>query len=359
MAFSVESLCERNNKNMRAVMMSAPHEMQVGSWETPQPDRDEVLVSVAAAGICAGDMYFYLGKNPYARYPQVCGHEIAGTVVEVGRDVNGLQPGTRVVVEPFIGCGSCYPCRIGKSNCCSSLQIIGVHRAGGYAEYLTAPAKNIYPVPDGMLMTVASFAEPVAIGVQACRRGNVTKGEYVLVLGCGPIGLALIEVAKARGAHVVAADVLPHRLEIAAKVGAEALVSDEDLVTAILEQTNGEGAHVVIEATGNPKVMEKTPDLVASGGRIVIVGLVKDGTTVSFPGLDFTRKEMTLVGSRASVNCFPESLQLLANGAVTYPRVATEFSMWDAPKVFADLAKNPGAVHKGVLVRDTNATSGQ
>jgi L-gulonate 5-dehydrogenase len=310
-----------------------------------------VLVAVGAAGICAGDMYFYLGKNPYAIYPQVCGHEIAGVITEIGEGVTGLEPGTPVVVEPFLGCGTCYPCRVGKSNCCANLQIIGVHRPGGYADYLTAPATHIHRIPAGLSLAFASFAEPVAIGVQACRRGEVSADEYVLILGCGPIGLALIEVAKARGAHIVATDISPARLEFAATLGAETLLADENLVAKILEQTNGEGAPVVIEATGSPKAMEQTVELVAAGGRIVIVGLVKQGVSVSFPGLDFTRKEMTVVGSRASVNCFPESLQLLASGAITYPQVATEFSLWDAPQVFANLAENPGMVHKGVLVR--------
>ena len=337
---------------MRAAIMQAPFNMQVGSWETPRPGLGEALVSVGAAGICAGDMYFYLGKNPYAQYPMVCGHEIAGVVTEVGIDVTELKVGTRVVVEPFIGCGQCYPCRIGKSNCCARLQIIGVHQPGGYADYVTAPVSHVFPVPSGVSMTVASFAEPVAIGVQACRRGGVSRDETVLVLGCGPIGLALIEVARARGASVIAADVLPARLEIAKQVGADTLLADDHLVAAILDRTNGEGAPVVIEATGNVKAMEQTVDLVAAGGRIVIVGLVKKGLSVSFPGLDFTRKEMTLVGSRASVNCFPESLQLLASGAITYPKVATEFAMWEAPKVFSQLAENPAMVHKGVLVRE-------
>lgn len=338
---------------MRAAIMDAPFKMRVGSWETPRPGPGEVLVSVGAAGICAGDMYFYLGKNPYAVYPQICGHEIAGVVAEVGQGVTGLEPGTKVVVEPFLGCGKCYPCRVGKSNCCANLQIIGVHKPGGYADYLTAPATHIHRVPEGLSMTFASFAEPVAIGVQACRRGEV-EAEYVLVLGCGPIGLAVIEVAKARGGHIVATDVLPERRETAAKLGAETLPVDDKLVQAILEQTNGEGAPVVIEATGSPKAMEQTVDLVAAGGRIVILGLVKQGVTVTVPGLDFTRKEMTIVGSRASVNCFPESLQLLASGAITYPQVATEFSLWEAPGVFADLAENPAMVHKGVLVRAGN-----
>lgn len=338
---------------MRAAIMDAPYKMHVGSWETPRPGSSEVLVSVGAAGICAGDMYFYLGKNPYAIYPQICGHEIAGVVTEVGEEVTGLEPGTAIVVEPFLGCGKCYPCRVGKSNCCANLQIIGVHRPGGYAEYLTAPTTHIHRIPEGLSLSFASFAEPVAIGVQACRRGEV-GAEYVLVLGCGPIGLAVIEVAKVRGAHIVATDVLPERRETAAKLGAETLPADENLLKTILGQTNGEGAPVVIEATGSPKAMEQTVDLVAAGGRIVILGLVKQGVSVTLPGLDFTRKEMTIVGSRASVNCFPEALQLLASGAITYPQVATEFSLWDAPQVFANLAETPGMVHKGVLVRASN-----
>lgn len=336
---------------MRAAIMDAPLEMRVGTWEAPQPGPGEVLISVGATGICAGDMYIYLGKNPYARYPQVCGHEIAGVVAEVGSGVMGLELGTRVVVEPFIGCGTCYPCRVSKSNCCTRLQIIGVHRPGGYAEYLVAPATHVHPVPSGLSFTVASFAEPVAIAVQACRRGDVGS-EYVLILGCGPIGLALIEVAKARGAHVVAVDTLPDRLETAAKLGAMVLLADDRLTPTVLDQTNGEGAPVVIEATGNVTAMEQTVNLVAAGGRIVIVGLVKEGVTVRFPGLDFTRKEMTVLGSRASVNCFPESLQLLASGAITYPRIATEFDLWEAPRVFTQLAAHPGSVHKAVLVRE-------
>jgi L-gulonate 5-dehydrogenase len=336
---------------MRAAIMDAPHEMRVGTVDTPVAGPGEVLVSVGAAGICAGDMYIYLGKNPYSSYPQIAGHEIAGVVARVGSGVTGLAPGTPVVVEPFIGCGSCYPCRIVRSNCCAKLQIIGIHRPGGYADYVVAPAVNIHRVPEGLSIPFASFAEPVAIGVQACRRGQVAAEETVLILGCGPIGLALIEVARARGAHVLAADVLPARREFAAQLGAETLPAGEALVRTILDRTNGEGAPVVIEATGNPQAMEQTVHLVAAGGRIVIVGLVKAGLGVTFPALDFTRKEMTVVGSRASVDCFPESLRLLASGVITFPRVATEFDLWDAPHVFAELADKPGSVHKGVLVR--------
>jgi threonine dehydrogenase-like Zn-dependent dehydrogenase len=335
---------------MRAAIMDAPHRMHVGEWATPSAGSGEVVVSVGAVGICAGDMYIYRGVNPYAQYPVIGGHEIAGTVADVGAGVADITPGERVVVEPFIGCGHCYPCRVGKQNCCANLEIIGVHRAGGFADYVAAPAKNIHKIPQNLSLAWASFAEPVAIGVQACRRGDV-GAEYVLILGCGPIGLALIEVARARGAQVVATDVVPERLEMAAKLGAAVLPSGDTLLPTVLDQTHGEGAPVVIEATGNLKAMESTVDLVAAGGRIVIVGLGKRGETIRMPALDWTRKEMTVLGSRASVNCFPEALDLLARGAITYPSVATEFALWDAPAVFHDLDAHPARVHKGVLMR--------
>jgi 2-desacetyl-2-hydroxyethyl bacteriochlorophyllide A dehydrogenase len=337
---------------MRAAIMHAPHEMSVGQWETPRVGAGEIMVSVAAAGVCAGDMYFYLGKNPYAVYPQICGHEIAGVVRELGEGVTGPEPGSSVVVEPFLGCGKCYPCRVGKSNCCDKLRIIGVHQPGGYADFVVAPATHVHVVPPGLNLFEATFAEPVAIGVQATRRGAVQAGEDVLILGCGPIGLALVEVVQALGARPIVTDVLPDRLATAAQFGAETLPADDRLLATILERTNGEGMPVVIEATGNPKAMEQTVDLVAAGGRIVIVGLVKQGVNVAFPGLDFTRKEMTIVGSRASVNCFPEALQLLAEGKIRYPKIATALSLWDAPTVFADLAEHPGKLHKAVLVHE-------
>jgi L-gulonate 5-dehydrogenase len=149
---------------------------------------------------------------------------------------------------------------------------------------------------------------------------------------------------------VAAADVLPDRLAMAARLGAEPVAADDALLQTVLDRTGGEGAPLVIEATGDPAAMEKTVDLVSAGGRIVIVGLAKPGVGVTFPVLDLTRKEITLLGSRASVDCFPEALALLASGAISYPEVATHFPLWDAPGVFADLAEDPARIHKGILI---------
>lgn len=336
---------------MKAVVVHAPRDIRVEEWPTPIPGPGEVRVAVRETGICAGDMYIYQGKNPYVTYPQIGGHEIAGVVDMVGEEVNGIKPGQAVVVEPFLACGTCYPCRIGKSNCCANLEIIGIHTPGGFAEYVTAPLANIHPIPAGLSLDYAAFAEPVAIGVQANRRAEVSEQDWVLVLGCGPIGLAVIEVAKARGAEVVAVDTISQRIELAKTLGAKDVIdaSKVDTLSAVMDMTHGEGAPVVMEATGNPKVMESTVDFVAAGGRICIIGLVDTGVEVSFPGLDFTRKEMTIVGSRASVNCFPEALDLIVSGKVTYPKFAKRYLMWDAPGLFKQLDEGATSVTKAVL----------
>jgi L-gulonate 5-dehydrogenase len=335
---------------MRAAIFDAPQAIRVADVAKPAPGPGEVLVKVKAAGLCAGDLYIYTGKNPYVSYPRIGCHEIAGVVESYGQGASGPAVGTRVVVDPFIGCGKCYPCRVGKRNCCANLTIIGVHREGGFADYVVAPAKNLNVVPEKLTDFEAAFAEPVAIGVQGCRRGQVTAEDTVLVLGAGPIGLAVVEVARAHGAKVYATDISAERLSTAAELGAIPVAGGAGLVERVLELTNGEGMPVVMEATGAVPAMEQTMDLVAAGGRIVILGLVKKGTGVTLPGLDFTRKEVTIYGSRASVDCFPEALDLLASGKIHYPKIASSFPLAKAPDVFARLADNPMALHKAVFI---------
>lgn len=338
---------------MRAVIFNGPHDLQIGEWETPQAGPGEVVVAVKAAGICSADTATYLGKwskQLAGTYPRVAGHEMAGVVAELGEGVTGIRIGDAVAVEPVIGCDQCYACRIGKYNCCTNMQMLGSNRSGGFAEYVAAPIKNLHPIPHGMTMIEAACVEPTTIGLQACRRAEIRPGEYVLVLGCGPIGLAVIEVGKALGARMVGSDILPARLEAAATLGVETEVGGDGLIERIRSQTGGAGAAVVIEAVGLPPVIEQTVELVASGGRIVIVGVVKDGAAITTDGRAWTGKELTVLGSRNSVNCFPECIRLIHTGAVTFPRMAAAHSMWDAPRVFEEMVNNPGSLVKNVLV---------
>ena len=337
---------------MRAAVFDAPLSIRMTEAQKPRPRAGEVLVQVKAAGLCAGDLYIYTGKNPYVTYPRIGCHEIAGVVEAYGPGTSGPPIGTRVVVDPFIGCGHCYPCRIGKRNCCANLTIVGVHREGGFADFVTAPVHNLNIVPEVLSNFEAAFAEPVAIGVQGCRRGVVTSGDTVLVLGAGPIGLAIVEVARALGATVYATDLSAERLTTAADLGAIPVAGGAGLLERVMELTNGEGMPVVMEATGAAPAMEETIDLVAAGGRIVILGLVRKGQGITYPGLDFTRKEVTILGSRASVDCFPEALALLASGNIHYPKIASAFALSEAPGVFQRLADNPMALHKAVFVSE-------
>lgn len=337
---------------MHAAIFDQPLSLRLAEVPTPVPQVGEALIRVRAAGLCAGDLYIFTGKNPYVSYPRIGCHEIAGVVESYGPGTAGPAPGSRVVIDPFIGCGTCYPCRVGKRNCCVNLSIIGIHREGGFADFVTAPVENLNLVPDTLTDFEAAFAEPVAIGVQGCRRGMVGPQDSVLVLGAGPIGLAVIEVARARGAKVYATDLSAERLAIAADLGATPIAGGEGLLDRVLEVTQGEGMPVVMEATGAVPAMESTMDLVASGGRIVILGLVRKGQGITLPGLDFTRKEVTIFGSRASVDCFPEALDLLASGVIHYPKIASSFHLSEAPEVFARLADNPMALHKAVFVSE-------
>jgi L-gulonate 5-dehydrogenase len=337
---------------VKALVLQAPRDLKVGDWPAPECGPEDVLIQPVAAGICAGDMQHYAGRNPYTRYPLVCGHEVCGRVIRTGEAVTRARVGDMIVIEPVVGCGRCHPCRHGKPNCCVNFCLIGLHRPGGYAEFCVAPERNVHKVPAGLDPLVASFAEPLTIGIHACRRGNVCAGEFCLILGAGPIGLAILECAKLRGARVLITDLNQDRLAVARQLGAETLLADDQLISAVLEETQHEGADVVIEATGASTAIESGIELTAPGGRMVIVGLVKKGINVALPGLDLTRKELNILGSRNSVNAFPEALALLASGAVKYPRIATRFPIWDGVHVFARLHDNPAAVHKAVLMME-------
>jgi L-gulonate 5-dehydrogenase len=338
---------------MRAAIFDAVGAIRTGDVPQPVAKPGEALIRVKAAGLCAGDLYIFTGKNPYVSYPRIGGHEIAGEVVSLDGDHAGPAIGSRVCVDPFIGCGHCYPCRIGRRNCCANLTIIGVHRDGGFADIVCAPIANLVPIPDAVSNFEAAFAEPVAIGVQGCNRAAITQADTVLVLGAGPIGLALLEVAKARGATVYITDLDAGRLAMAADLGGLPVEGGDGLLDRVLALTNGEGMPVVMEATGATGAIEQSIDLVAAGGRIVILGLVGKGKGITFPGLDITRKEATILGSRASVECFPEALRLLESGKIRYPRVASRHQLEAAPRLFQTLADNPMAFHKAVFLEES------
>lgn len=261
---------------MRAAVMTKPFSIVFQDVPCPEPAAHEVLVKVKAAGICGSDVHFYDGSNPFGRYPQIFGHELSGVIEKTGTAVKERAPGERVAIEPAISCGSCYPCRKGRTNACVNIDMIGSVRKGGFADFIAVPETHVHPIPDDMDFATGALCEPFAIGAQAIKRADVQDGETIVILGLGPIGLTILAQIKKRfQADVIAVDPVRKRLKLAESFGADAAIQPADVNAEeeILKLTNGEGAGIVIEAAGVPATIEQSILLAAAGGKIVIVGL--------------------------------------------------------------------------------------
>ncbi|MFN2745849.1 zinc-binding alcohol dehydrogenase family protein [Bacillus sp. z60-18] len=297
---------------MKAAVMTKPFSIDFQELPCPEPDAHEVLVRVKAAGICGSDVHFYDGTNPYGRYPQIFGHELSGVIEKTGAKADKRLEGKRVVIEPAISCGRCYPCRKGRTNACVNIEMIGSVRRGGFAEFLTVPESHVHPIPDEMDDVTGALCEPFAIGAQAIRRADLENGEAVVILGMGPIGLTILAQVKKRfDVEVIAIDPVRERLELAKTFGADHVIhpDQEDAEREVFNLTNGEGAGIVFEAAGVPATIEQSLRLAAAGGRIVIVGLTGDDVTL--PGLQLTKKDIEIHGTKHSVNQFPGVIRFL------------------------------------------------
>lgn len=316
---------------MKALILEGPGRGRVGEAPRPVPRADEVVVRVRSTGICGTDVHAYCGEMPFFRYPGIPGHENAGEVVEVGSGVAHVGVGDRVVVDPAVACGECHVCRKGRWNCCPRVQCIGVHRPGSFAEYLLAPATNVYRLPDAIAMDMGACAEPLSIGLQAVTRGRVGAGDWVAIVGAGTIGLCVLQMARAKGARVAVSDSIPMRLHLARELGAELAVDigRDDYGGALADWTDGRGPDVVIEAVGTAATVRHAFDLAAPSGRVVILGIVSGD--VAIPGDLLVRKELDVFGSRMNARLFPEVLRLIESGAVDpRPLVTHTFGLDDA-----------------------------
>lgn len=306
----------------------------------------QVALAVERVGICGSDAHFFEGTHPYLGYPRVQGHEIVGTVVDVGPGVSPTLLGQRAVVEPTAACGLCIACRRGRPNCCVDLTVVGISRAGGLTELLLLESGLIHPVGD-LHPDAAVFVEPLAVALQAVRRGAVTADDLVLVLGAGSIGRSTVLAARAAGARVMVADRLPARRRLALLLGAERAVGHEELTDAVGDFSRGEGPTVVIDATGAAALLRRGLDLVAPSGTVVVVGISEDELCV--PVSLLSRKEVALLGSRNSVGAFPDALALAtANADVLRATISHRFPLASAEEAMR-AAAGGGAYGKVVV----------
>lgn len=300
---------------MKAFQVRAPHEFSIAEVAVPTLAPGEVRVGVAYAGICGSDMHIIHGQNAFVRFPRVTGHEFAGVVREVGEGVSGLAVGDPVCVDPVIACGSCYPCRIGRPNVCSRLQVLGVHRDGGFSEEVCVPAVNAHRLPPGLPLAQAALVEPYSIALNVLERMQFLPGDGLLIYGAGVIGLTVVQMARALGiADITVTDVLDDRLATARTLGATRTLNgrDTNVEAAMREATGGEGVPLIVDAACHPALLPEIVRLASPAGRIGLLGF--SATPSELVQLEIIKKELTLVGSRLNNGRFPRVIELLAAG---------------------------------------------
>lgn len=329
---------------MKAVYMEKPWNIEISDVQMPKPKEGEALLRVKSAGICGSDIGAFRGTNGLVSYPRIIGHEIAGEVISIPENnKNGIKPGDRVIVDPYLYCGHCYPCSIGRTNCCVDLKVLGVHVDGGMAEYFCHPADMLLKVPDDMPWDIIPLAEPLTIALHGIHRLNLKAGEHIAINGAGPIGLLAAMVALHYGAEPIMIDLVKERLDFAKSLGVRYTINlrEEDLVEKVSEYTNGRMAECVMEASGANSAIRATLDIVSHAGRIALTGWPKKETPI--PTDMITRKEVDVRGARTSAGEFPEAIDLIYHQKVDARRILTKvISIDEAPETIRDIEKNPG-----------------
>ncbi|MCL6516316.1 zinc-binding alcohol dehydrogenase family protein [Alicyclobacillus sp.] len=334
--------------------------------EVPAPTRRPgcALVRIRRIGICGTDIHAFHGRQPYFTYPRVLGHELAGEILDIApEDANAphIQPGALVSVIPYLHCGECAACRAGRTNCCSRLQVLGVHTDGGMAEILSVPVTHLFPAA-GLGPDQAAVIEPLAIGAHAVRRSEISSGQTALVIGAGPIGLGVMAFAKRRGARVVAMDISEERLEAARRfVAVDAVVNSGalaaegagDPISAVQARlaalTDGRMPEVVFDATGNAASMAQAVHYPGHGGKLVYVGLVNGD--VALPDPEFHKRELTLLSSRnATREDFNTVYTAIRDGGVDVGRYVTHHIAFDdVPEAFLAVTRPEARAIKAVI----------
>jgi 2-desacetyl-2-hydroxyethyl bacteriochlorophyllide A dehydrogenase len=325
---------------MRTLTLDKPGSLRMHDTDPPDAlNEGEALVRVHNIGICGTDLHAYRGRQPFFSYPRILGHELGVEVVEVCSPESPLRPGDRCAVEPYLNCGHCSACRRGKTNCCTSLQVLGVHTDGGMREYIKIPTAKLHR-SEILGLEQLALVETLGIGAHAVQRAALKPGDDVLVMGAGPIGLGVIQFACLAGANVTVLDVNPRRLSFCAANFniAHAIQSTPETLSRMEQE---ELPVVVFDATGNPDSMMRAFSFVAHGGTLVFVGLFQGDVTFHDP--TFHRREMSILSSRNALSPdFPAIISHLEAGRVRtgpwithradLPGTIRDFESWLKPE---------------------------
>lgn len=326
---------------MQVIVCQEPGVLTFKEQERPEVKEGYAQIKIKRIGICGTDLHAFDGTQPYFSYPRILGHELSGELVETG-GAQGFKKGDVVTFIPYFNCGVCIACRSGKPNCCTEIKVCGVHIDGGMVEYLNVPTYSLVH-GEGLTYDELALVEPLAIGAHSIRRADVKSGEFVLVIGAGPIGLGIMEFARIAGAKVIAMDINPGRLEFCGNrlnIDYTIDVSTENVLERLGMITQGDMPSVVIDATGNLKAINDGFHYLAHGARYILVGLQKGDISLSHP--EFHKREATLMSSRnATREDFQHVISSMKKGLVQpanyithrvpFKRVKDEFEKWLDP----------------------------
>jgi len=335
---------------MKAVVWHGAFEVRPEEVPIPSLEEGEALIRVGYAGVCGSDLTIYAGKHWRSRPPMIMGHEFAGEIVEVRATGTALKPGDRVAVEPLLSCGRCYACREGAYHVCQTLRLIGVDVDGGFAQYVKAPVERIYPIPDSMSMKQGALVEPTAVAVHDVHRSRLQLGDHAVVLGGGPIGLLVAQVARVvtqRPVELV--EVSDWRLELARKMGFDPIDPKRvDVVEEVLRRTDGKGADVLFDVAGAAATAAQLVALTRIHGQIIIVAMPKEFRPVDLAG--FALKEIDLRGSRVyNFRDYETAIPLIAAGKIDVEGMVSHVIPLEQAKEALDLSMKGDASMKVLL----------
>ncbi len=313
---------------MKAAVFYGPgHPLKIEEVPTPEPIAGQVLIKTAACGVCHTDLHYIdHGVPTFKKPPLILGHEPSGTIAGLGKDVSGFKEGDRVLAPAVLTCGKCEFCRTGRENICAAMVMFGNNIDGAYAEYFLAPAKDIFHLPDEIPLQEGSIiADAISTPFHAIKnRAEVKPGDTVVILGCGGVGINLVQMAAAVGGSVIAVDISPEKLEWAKKLGADITINpseDENWTKSVKKMTGG-GADIAIEAIGNPSTIETAFNTLRSGGRLVVLGYTHKNISLNAGKIMF--REMEVVGS---LGCrpvdYPKLIELCRLGKIKVKELVT------------------------------------
>jgi len=341
---------------MKALLLSEYKRLAIAELPTPAPSAGEVLIRVAACGICGSDVHGYDGASGRRIPPIVMGHEAAGVVAAAGKGANSYQVGDRVTFDSTVYCGLCEFCRRGEVNLCDHRQVVGVscgdyRRAGAFAEYVTVPERILYRLPDDLSFSGAAMLEAVSVAIHAVRVAEIKGGETALVIGAGMIGLLIQQAAAASGcSRIFVMDLDATRLELASSLGADAIIdgSRETLASRIEQLTGSRGVDVVFEAVGRPETVVAAIDCARKGGTVALVGNI--APDVSIPLQKVVTRQIRLQGSCASAGEYPQAMEWIAAGKIKVAPLITAVAPLDeGPSWFERLYAREPNLMKVVL----------